>query len=606
MILTNAIEMRAPRARDLTALARAPALASALVCLFAFAVEVHAVQSEYEVTLITESGTRSIPISEFGGKAMVPLDPIASLIDGVLRPSSERGRVTLTANGSQAQLADGQNFVPVKGKMELLSSPVRLVSGSWFVPLDFLSKIVPELSAVSVSYRPRERWLIMGDSFPVLEVRSQRDPTYTRVEVETSQAVPLEVNQTEEAIHVELEAPYLQTDFQQEELLDGVVERISLERMEGRYRVTVRLGERFGTLKAYERGSPARGIVLDLLRSRVPGGRDRTQTSSDEPEIIGEDLRPIDERGEPADPETLSAGENPTGDENETESGVDPLDPNIDPESESESESEIVGDGSGFPETINLPPDYPLPGADPGDRLERSDRPARLLTITLDPGHGGAQVGATGPGGNEEKSVVLSIARRLQRLLNERLGLRVLLTRDGDRDLSHDERAALANNNKSDLFISIHADASPRSSARGSSVYFLSYGSQATQAGAPASAASGGGGSDLDFILWDMVQASHLSRSSRLAEILQEELLAATGEPSLNRGIKQNRFRVLKGAAMPAVLVEVGFISNAEEEQLLSSPEYQLKIAEALFRGVVRFKDLYESGGSEQADRSQE
>ena len=191
---------------------------------------------------------------------------------------------------------------------------------------------------------------------------------------------------------------------------------------------------------------------------------------------------------------------------------------------------------------------------------------------------------------------MLSIARRFRTLLQQRLGIRVILTRDGDRDLSHDERAAIANSNKSDLFISIHADASPRRSARGSSVYFLSYSSET---------ASSSGGGELDFILWSMAQASHLNQSAQLAEILQEELQAITGEGRRNRGIKQNTFRVLRGATMPAVLVEVGFISNSEEEKLLNSAPYQDKLAEALYRGVVRYKDMYESGRTaNRADRS--
>ena len=93
-----------------------------------------------------------------------------------------------------------------------------------------------------------------------------------------------------------------------------------------------------------------------------------------------------------------------------------------------------------------------------------------------------------------------------------------------------------------------------------------------------------------------MAQTSHLSQSSQLAEILQEELQSvAGGVERVNRGIKQNTFRVLRGATMPAVLVELGFISNPDEEKLLGSAEYQERLAEALYRGVRRYKDLFES-----------
>jgi N-acetylmuramoyl-L-alanine amidase len=103
-----------------------------------------------------------------------------------------------------------------------------------------------------------------------------------------------------------------------------------------------------------------------------------------------------------------------------------------------------------------------------------------------------------------------------------------------------------------------------------------------------------------------MAQTSHLSQSSRLAEILQDELQAVTGTKRVNRGIKQNSFRVLKGATMPAVLVEVGFISNPDEEKLLLSSAYQDKLAEALYRGILRYKDLFEyQRTSDRAQRSQ-
>lgn len=110
---------------------------------------------------------------------------------------------------------------------------------------------------------------------------------------------------------------------------------------------------------------------------------------------------------------------------------------------------------------------------------------------------------------------------------------------------------------------------------------------------------------DLQFILWDMAQASHLNQSARLAEILQDELTSETGGETLNRGIKQNTFRVLMGATMPAVLVELGFISNEGEENLLGTESYQDKLAEALYRGVLRYKQIYEGSTGERASRGQ-
>jgi N-acetylmuramoyl-L-alanine amidase len=214
----------------------------------------------------------------------------------------------------------------------------------------------------------------------------------------------------------------------------------------------------------------------------------------------------------------------------------------------------------------------------------------------IDPGHGGDETGAKGPGGTLEKDVTLVLARKLRTAIMNGLGYQVFLTRDRDDEVPLDERTATANNYKADLFLSIHTNASRSHGANGSEVYFLSYQASdeasrrvamtegaALPVGTPAAA-----GSDLALILWDMAQAEHLEESSALASRLQEELAAVTG--SETRGIKQAPFRVLVGAAMPAALVEVAFISNPEEEKLLASESFQNKVVGAILKGISRFE----------------
>ncbi len=262
--------------------------------------------------------------------------------------------------------------------------------------------------------------------------------------------------------------------------------------------------------------------------------------------------------------------------------------------------------GPGLP-TNNTRIPAPPPRPNVSDR-----RPGVLTTITLDPGHGGSETGATGRNGLQEKDVALAVARRLHRLLEDRLGVRVLLTRDSDSFLSLDDRTAFANNNKSDLFLSIHANASPRQTARGSEVYYLSYQASDEDSRRLAATENAGfeytvarGDTDLEFILWDMAQAAHLNESATLAELLQDELQA--NRDGKNRGIKQAPFRVLMGATMPSALIEVGFITHPEEERRLGSAEYQDQLAHAIFRGVVKYKERYDPtvsvGGSSSGQR---
>jgi N-acetylmuramoyl-L-alanine amidase len=225
-----------------------------------------------------------------------------------------------------------------------------------------------------------------------------------------------------------------------------------------------------------------------------------------------------------------------------------------------------------------------------------------LRTIVLDPGHGGHDGGAAGPGGLAEKAVTLDVARRMGALLQEDLGVRVVLTRTRDAFLSLRERTALANRQKADLFVSIHVNAAPAAVATGTETYFLS--SEATDNAARQAAAfenrvialepgpRGGSRDVLRSILWDLAQSDFQQESSRLAESLQNALDRALRLPS--RGVKQAPFYVLGGAAMPAVLVEIGFISNREEEERLRDDGYRDRIARALAAGIGNYKRSYD------------
>ena len=237
----------------------------------------------------------------------------------------------------------------------------------------------------------------------------------------------------------------------------------------------------------------------------------------------------------------------------------------------------------------------PSPGED--DPLPIPAPAAGLRTIVIDPGHGGDEHGARGPSGTLEKDVTLQVARRLRTMIESRLGLRVFLTRDDDRTLSLDDRAAYANSQKADVLISIHANAALRPAMKGAEVYYLSVDRAAAEAarmGASSEAlpALGGGTRTIDFILWEAAQARYLERSSSLAGMI-EQALRARVEMS-PRPVQQAPFRVLVGATMPAVLVEIGYLSNTEQEQALASGTYQDQVAQALFDALVQFRSHLE------------
>lgn len=218
-----------------------------------------------------------------------------------------------------------------------------------------------------------------------------------------------------------------------------------------------------------------------------------------------------------------------------------------------------------------------------------------IRTIVIDPGHGGKEVGAVGPNGLLEKDVTLAVARKLSAALAQKTGARIVLTREDDSVVSLDQRTAIANQYKADLFISVHMNAAVVKDARGSETYFLSLeaSDELARKAAETENASASASSDLNLILWDLAQQAYLDESSLFAQTIQEEMNAATSVA--NRGVKQAPFKVLVGATMPAALVEVGFISNPEEEAKLKSDEFQNLMVEALTRAVQRYKTNYET-----------
>ena len=221
-----------------------------------------------------------------------------------------------------------------------------------------------------------------------------------------------------------------------------------------------------------------------------------------------------------------------------------------------------------------------------------------LRTVVIDPGHGGDELGTQGAKGTLEKDITLSVARRLRTLIESRLGAKVFLTREDDRTLSLDDRSAFANNHQADVFLSIHANSAVRPALKGAEVYFLTVERADAEArkragdNATTLPAFGGGSREIDLILWETAQARYLEQSSALAGFL-ERALAGRIEVS-PRAVQQAPFRVLVGANMPAALVEIGYLSNAEQETQLASGAYQDQIAQALLDALIKFREFLE------------
>jgi N-acetylmuramoyl-L-alanine amidase len=217
-----------------------------------------------------------------------------------------------------------------------------------------------------------------------------------------------------------------------------------------------------------------------------------------------------------------------------------------------------------------------------------------LRKVVLDPGHGGKDPGASGPGGIAEKEIVLSIAKKLAVKLKTEMGTEVVLTRKDDRFVPLEDRTLLANSQDADLFISLHVNASPNADARGIETYYLDNTTDeaAIRLAARENATSRKNISDLQFILSDMMQNMKLEDSITLAHRLQAALVSGMSKfmgDVKDLGVKKALFHVLVGARMPSVLVEMFFITNKNESRAMADPNYQDAMVDALFEGIQKY-----------------
>ncbi len=224
-----------------------------------------------------------------------------------------------------------------------------------------------------------------------------------------------------------------------------------------------------------------------------------------------------------------------------------------------------------------------------------------IRTVAIDPGHGGDDEGARSASGAKEKDITLAVARRSRAVLEARLGIRVLLTRDDDKTVPLDDRTALANNSKADLFISLHVNASLRRTTAGATIFSARFDKDAALR-APTGAAEhvqtfGGGLRDIELVPWDLAQTRHVDRSTAFAGMLHDQL--AQKIPFTTPALVSAPLRVLESANMPAVVVELGYLTNADQEKGLTSDAFEGTFVQGLYEAVVRFRDSLAIGGTQ-------
>jgi N-acetylmuramoyl-L-alanine amidase len=220
----------------------------------------------------------------------------------------------------------------------------------------------------------------------------------------------------------------------------------------------------------------------------------------------------------------------------------------------------------------------------------------KINRVVIDPGHGGHDQGTEGPKGLLEKDLVLDVALRVGKLVQDRMGAEVIYTRSDDTFVPLEGRTALANEKKADLFLSIHANSSPITRISGVETYYLNI--NGSRDAMDVAARENGPSQSSIFELQDIIKKIALHDKSEESHEFAKRVEASLYGFSLknfpgtkDRGVKTAPFIVLIGANMPSVLAEIGFVSNSREEALLKKPDYRQKLAEALYKGMEKYTE---------------
>jgi N-acetylmuramoyl-L-alanine amidase len=230
-----------------------------------------------------------------------------------------------------------------------------------------------------------------------------------------------------------------------------------------------------------------------------------------------------------------------------------------------------------------------------GDRSLIRALGLKLGRVVLDPGHGGHDTGTIGPGGLEEKALVLDVAKRLGALITRRLGSEVIYTRSDDTFIPLETRTEMANEKRADLFLSIHANSSRQRGVSGAETFYLNFttSESALEVAARENATSQKSIYELQGLLQKIALKEKIQESREFAGIIQNAVHSGLWRSRgvKDRGVKQAPFIVLIGAQMPSVLAEVAFLSNPRDEAQLKKPQYRQRVAEALFKGLSQYAD---------------
>ena len=511
---------------------RRAVLASVLLLAVFFSFSHSLLSQPGALTVVSKDGRRALATTVQNEQDFVALDDLASMFQLTVREDALG--VTVAYKGKTIVLTVDQPLASVSGRLvSLPATPIRNQARRWLVPAEFISRALALIYDAKLDLRRPARLLIVGDvRAPRVQVRYETVGTGGRLTVDAAPRAGNAVSQDNDRITIKFDADLLDIAANGLILPPQTAGQgiVQAVRLADATTIAVDLGSRFSSFRAStQQLDTATRLVIDLTAATVTE----------------------------AAPAAAPGATPPAG-----------------------------GAASPGAPAPSVPP--------PPDLSALTQTQSSIRTIVIDPGHGGDDEGVKGPAGTKEKDLTLTLARRVKAAIESRLGIRVLLTREDDHRVPIDDRTAMANNNKSDLFISLHANASFRPALAGGSIYSAAFepgAAQAARALAPERVpAIGGGSREIEFVPWEFAQTAHLEESDALAKLLQMQLHDRV--PLAARPVDSAPLRVLESANMPAILIEIGYLTNPDQGRQLASAEFQNPFVQGVLDAIVRFRDV--------------
>jgi N-acetylmuramoyl-L-alanine amidase len=496
-----------------------------------------------ELVLLSREGRRTLAIEPVSDQEFVGLDQLAAVFQLSVR--EESGAITVTYKGKTIVLTPDQALASVSGRLISLPAPPARNGRRWLVPVEFIGRALGLIYDARLDLRKSSHLLIIGDlRVPRIAVRYDPLGSTARLTIDATPRVTSTVSQGNDRLTIKFDADALDIAP-----LPSLGQGPPSSQSSSNPALV-------GSVKVVD----ATSLSIDL-GSRFAGFKATSQPIDTTERLV------IDIASAPADAQGPAAGQ------------VAPATPSA------------GGPAPQFP-PLTAPTDLPPALGAPVSSVR---------TIAVDAGHGGEDAGVKSESGLKEKDLTLAIARRVKGVIEARLGIRVLLTRDDDRNVPIDERTAIANNNKADLFISIHLNGSMRKGTSGASIFCAAFeptaATTAALSGVERLPAFGGGTRDIELVRWDYAQTRHVDQSVAFAGLLEQQMHDRV--PLSTTPVDRAPLRVLESANMPAALIEAGYLTNPDQEKVIAGDAFQGALVQSIYDAVVRFRDLMMPGRTE-------